>query len=72
MHHSELTDVLFQSGPYHQDVNMAISEAAEYFSNLHTANRSQVIVFDIDETALSNLPVSVSVPYTMSLQSACH
>ena len=50
---------LSQSGPYHQDVNMAISEAAEYFSNLHTANRSQVVVFDIDETALSNLPVSI-------------
>lgn len=47
-----------QSGPYHEDVNLAISQAAEYFSNLHTANRSQLIVFDIDETALSNLPVT--------------
>ena len=54
----EFSAVPSQSGAYHQDVNMAISEAAEYFSNLHTANRSQVVVFDIDETALSNLPVS--------------
>ena len=47
-----------QAGPYRQDVNLAISAAAEYFSTIHSANQTQVVVFDIDETALSNLPVS--------------
>ena len=49
---------LLQAGQYQRDVQTAINAAGMYFDGIRDANRSQNIVFDIDETALSNLPVS--------------
>ena len=50
----------WQVGPYLKDVKIAINAAADYFDNVENVSRSQVVVFDIDETTLSNLPVRPS------------
>ena len=50
-----------QNKQYLVDVNIAIAQAISYFDSLGEANRTQAVVFDIDETALSNLPVSGAV-----------
>lgn len=52
------------------DVNTAVAQAVSYFDSLGNANRTQAVVFDIDETALSNLPVSeaISVQHTRVAQ----
>lgn len=47
-----------QNKQYLMDVDTAIAQAVSYFDTLGEANRTQAVVFDIDETALSNLPVS--------------
>ena len=47
-----------QNKQYLVDVDTAIAQAVSYFDSLGEANRTQAVVFDIDETALSNLPVS--------------
>lgn len=47
-----------QNKQYLVDVDTAIAQAVSYFDSLGKANRTQAVVFDIDETALSNLPVS--------------
>ena len=47
-----------QNKQYLVDVDTAIAQAISYFDSLGNANRTQAVVFDIDETALSNLPVS--------------
>ena len=38
----------------------AVAVAGSYFDSVQDVTRSQVIVFDIDETALSNVPVRFS------------
>lgn len=49
--------MLWQAGPYLKDVKIAANAAADYFDSVENVSRSQVVVFDIDETTLSNLPV---------------
>ncbi|DBA74924.1 hypothetical protein WJX79_004860 [Trebouxia sp. C0005] len=44
------------AGPYLKDVKIAANAAADYFDSVENVSRSQVVVFDIDETTLSNLP----------------
>lgn len=56
-----VTGVTIQTKQYMVDVNTAIARAVSYFDSLGSANRTQAVVFDIDETALSNLPVSDTV-----------
>ncbi|KAL3160146.1 hypothetical protein ABBQ32_010915 [Trebouxia sp. C0010 RCD-2024] len=51
-----VTGVTIQTKQYMVDVNTAIARAVSYFDSLGSANRTQAVVFDIDETALSNLP----------------
>ena len=51
---------IWQAGPYLRDVKIAVNAAADYFDNVENVSRSQVVVFDIDETALSHLPVRPS------------
>ena len=62
--HANFSCVLYdavQNKQYLVDVDTAITQAVSYFDNLGDANHTQAVVFDIDETALSNLPVSRAV-----------
>ena len=56
-----MPSVLLQIRQYLTDVRTAIAQASIYFDSQDSINRTQVVVFDIDETALSNLPVRVAM-----------
>lgn len=56
--HANTPDDAVQNKQYLVDVDTAIAQAVSYFETLGEVNCTQAVVFDIDETALSNLPVS--------------
>lgn len=61
-----------QNKQYLVDVDTAIAQAFSYFDSVGEANRTQAVVFDIDETALSNLPVSGAVLLQDTCISGCY
>ena len=52
-----------QNKQYLVDVDTSIAQAVSYFDTLGEVNHTQAVVFDIDETALSNLPVSTNASH---------
>ena len=60
-----------QNKQYLVDVDTSIAQAVSYFDTLGEVNRTQAVVFDIDETALSNLPVSTTAVTYVSTRHHC-